>query len=447
VKLLSLFLVPLSACALCTTAAATVVGTNVIAQPVTPERISALPSGQRKAWRKYLAQSEKQKQIDKATLQTEMKAANVTESKPAPEGRNASGLYLASDRAADWYTSADAVRIATNVVSFQIADGGWSKNIDMTSNPRQPGNRYDTDNLNRYPDPTDFDKPVDDNWHYLATLDNDSTTTQIIFLAHVTAALLAAHREADAAPFQAAVERGVEYLLASQYPNGGWPQVWPLEGGYHDAITINDDAMLHAIEVLSAAAAPTGDYRYLPPTVRRRAAAAAARGMNCLLKFQIEENGARTVWAQQYDALTLAPTSARNYEMASLASGESVTIVEYLMSLPQPTPAEVAGAHAAAAWFTKTEIFGFRYGSGDFRGDRTNPDGRRLVAVAGAGPIWSRYYQIGTDKPIFGDRDKTIHDDVNEISRERRNGYSWYNAAGVALLGDYKTWARSHPKP
>jgi len=447
VKLLSLFLVPLSACALCTTAAATVVGTNVIAQPVTPERISALPSGQRKAWRKYLAQSEKQKQIDKATLQTEMKAANVTESKPAPEGRNASGLYLASDRAADWYTSADAVRIATNVVSFQIADGGWSKNIDMTSNPRQPGNRYDTDNLNRYPDPTDFDKPVDDNWHYLATLDNDSTTTQIIFLAHVTAALLAAHREADAAPFQAAVERGVEYLLASQYPNGGWPQVWPLEGGYHDAITINDDAMLHAIEVLSAAAAPTGDYRYLPPTVRRRAAAAAARGMNCLLKLQIEENGARTVWAQQYDALTLAPTSARNYEMASLASGESVTIVEYLMSLPQPTPAEVAGAHAAAAWFTKTEIFGFRYGSGDFRGDRTNPDGRRLVAVAGAGPIWSRYYQIGTDKPIFGDRYKTIHDDVNEISRERRNGYSWYNAAGVALLGDYKTWARSHPKP
>jgi PelA/Pel-15E family pectate lyase len=447
VKLLSLCLIPLSICALCTTAAATVIGTNVIAQPVTPERISALPSGQRKTWRKYLAQSEKQKQIDKATLQAEMKAANATESKPAPQGRNAAGLYLAPDRTADWYARADAVRIATNVVSFQIADGGWSKNIDMTSNPRQPGNRYDTDNLNRYPDPTDFDKPVDDNWHYLATLDNDSTTTQIIFLAHVTAALLAAHREADAAPFQAAVERGVEYLLASQYPNGGWPQVWPLEGGYHDAITINDDAMLHAIEVLSAAAAPTGDYRYLPPTVRRRAAAAAARGMNCLLKLQIEENGARTVWAQQYDALTLAPTSARNYEMASLASGESVTIVEYLMSLPQPTPAEVAGAHAAAAWFTKTEIFGFRYGSGDFRGDRTNPDGRRLVAVAGAGPIWSRYYQIGTDKPIFGDRDKTIHDDVNEISRERRNGYSWYNAAGVALLGDYKTWARSHPKP
>ncbi|MGB6544374.1 MAG: pectate lyase [Candidatus Acidiferrales bacterium] len=442
----SMFLISLAACALSAPAAATVIGTNVIAQPVTPQRIATLPAAQQKAWRQYLARSEKQKALDKATLQAEMKSANVTESKLAPQGRNAYGMYLSTSQSADYYASAYAIRIATNVVSFQIADGGWSKNIDMTSNPRVPGGRYDTDNLNRYPDPTDFDKPVDDTWHYLATLDNDATTTQIIFLAHVTTALLAANRAADAQPFRASVARGVQYLLASQYPNGGWPQVWPLEGGYHDAITINDDAMLHAIEVLHSAADPAGDYNYLPPALRRRAAAAADHGMKCLLSLQIQENGARTAWAQQYDALTLAPTSARNYEMASIASGESSTIVQYLMSLPQPTPAEVAAVHAAAAWFTKTEIFGFRYGSGDFRADRANSDGRKLVAVAAAGPIWSRYYQIGTDKPIFGDRDKTIHDDVNEISRERRNGYSWYNADGIALLATYKTWAATHPQ-
>jgi PelA/Pel-15E family pectate lyase len=446
-RLHSLLLIPLAACALCASAAASVIGTNVIAQPVTPERVATLPRAQQKAWREYLARSEKQKAVDKAALQQEMKAANVTDSKLAPARPNAFGLYLSPDRTPDWYTGADAVRIATNVVSYQLADGGWSKNIDMTSGPRPPGGRYDTDNLNRYPDPTDFDKAVDDHWHYLATLDNDATTTQIVFLAHVATALLAANRAAGAQPFTAAVQRGVGYLLASQFPNGGWPQVWPLEGGYHDAITINDDADLHAIEVLHDAADPAGDYNYLPTPLRRRAAAASNRGMNLLLNLQIEEHGARTAWAQQYDALTLAPTSARNYEMASIASGESATIVEYLLQLPHPTPAEVAAVHAAAAWFTKTEIFGFRYGSGDPRGDRTSPDGRRLMAVAGAGPIWSRYYQIGTDKPIFGDRDKTIHDDVNEISRERRNGYSWYNTEGVALLAAYKAWAPSHPQP
>lgn len=216
-------------------AAATVIGTNVIAQPVTPERVNTLPRNQRKAWREYLAASEKQKQIDKDTLQAEMKAANVTESKPAPMGFNARTLPL--DKPAGWYTGADALRIANNVVSYQLADGGWSKNINMALHPRAPGDRYDTDNLNRYPDPADFDKPVDEHWHYLATLDNDATYTQIVYLAHVTSALLKANRAADAAPLQAAVLRGVQYLLASQFPNGGWPQVWPLEGGYHDAIT------------------------------------------------------------------------------------------------------------------------------------------------------------------------------------------------------------------
>jgi PelA/Pel-15E family pectate lyase len=101
--------------------------------------------------------------------------------------------------------------------------------------------------------------------------------------------------------------------------------------------------------------------------------------------------------------------------------------------------------HAACAWFSKVEIMGFRFGSGNFMANRRDPNGRQLVAVAGAGPIWARYYQIGTDKPIFGDRDKTIHDDVNELSLERRNGYSWYNSEGIAALNEYKTWAQTHP--
>ena len=61
-----------------------------------------------------------------------------------------------------------------------------------------------------------------------------------------------------------------------------------------------------------------------------------------------------------------------------------------------------------------------------------------------ARPIWSRSYQIGTDRSIFGDRDKTIHNDVNELSRERRNGYAWFNSAGNSVLAQFKSWARLH---
>ena len=424
---------------------ASVIGMNVIAKPVTRERIATLPKKQQKAWLEYLDHSEKQKAIDKQTLADEQKAAGNTSPKHASGGR---GMFaLRGDHPAEWWTSDDALKAARNIVTYQLADGGWSKNIDMVSKPRAPGDLYDADNENRFPDTADFDKPVDANWHYLATLDNDSTWMQIRFLAKVTSALLAAHRDADAAPLRASVDRGVEYLLDSEYPNGGWPQVWPLEGGYHDAITINDDAMTHAVEILHDVATGAPDYLFVSDSLKKRAGPAADRGIDCLLKLQIVENGVKTAWAQQYDALTLEPTSARNYEMASLTSDESFPVVEFLMSLPDPNAAEVAAVHAACAWFTKVEIMGYRYGSGNFMADRASPGGRKLMAVEGAGPIWARYYQIGTDKPIFGDRDKTIHDDVNELSLERRNGYSWFNTAGVALLAQYKTWTQAHPLP
>src|SRR6202042_3525682 len=160
----------------------------------------------------------------------------------------------------------------------------------------------------------DFDKPVDASWHYIATLDNDSTWMQIRFLAHVTTALLAAHRETDAAPLRSAVERGVEYLLAAQYPNGGWPQVWPLEGGYHDAITINDGAMTETLETLERTASGDAEYAFVPAEVRKRAPGVVDKGLARPVAAQIVQKGVRTAWAQQHDALTLVPVSARNYE-------------------------------------------------------------------------------------------------------------------------------------
>lgn len=425
-------------------ASAKVIGTNVIAQSVTQVRVLAtVPRKEQKAWLAYLQKSEKQQANDKLALKNEENAAGIADPKYAPHGF---GRAMRIPHPESWYISPQALQIAHNVVSYQVPDGGWSKNIDMVSVPRVPGNRYDSNNLDQFSEPGDFDAPLDPNWNYIATLDNDTTWSQIRFLAHVVTALLAAHRDADAAPFRAAVQRGVEYLLNSQYPNGGWPQVWPLEGLYHDAITQNDDAMLHAIEILRSVSDRSPDYKFLPRSLEKRSGVAAARGIQCLLKLQIVENGVKTVWADQYDPLTLKPTSARNYEMAALTSGESASIVQFLMKFQNPTPQATAAVRDAAAWFKEVEIFGYRYGSGNFLADRRSPAGRKLEKDPGAGPIWARFYQIGTNKPIFGDRDKTIHDDVNDLSRERRNGYAWYNDQGIAVLAQFEAWEKSHPE-
>jgi PelA/Pel-15E family pectate lyase len=44
---------------------------------------------------------------------------------------------------------------------------------------------------------------------------------------------------------------------------------------------------------------------------------------------------------------------------------------------------------------------------------------------------------------LFGDRDKSIHDDVNEISFERRRGYAWFTDKGKAVLNEFERWKNS----
>ena len=72
------------------------------------------------------------------------------------------------------------------------------------------------------------------------------------------------------------------------------------------------------------------------------------------------------------------------------------------------------------------------------------PEGSHLEPKEGAGPIWARYYSISTGLPIFGDRDKTIHDNANELSAERRNGYAWYSAGPQQALDAYAAWSKAN---
>jgi PelA/Pel-15E family pectate lyase len=44
-----------------------------------------------------------------------------------------------------------------------------------------------------------------------------------------------------AAQIQAAFDKGFDFLIGAQYPNGGWPQFYPNPEGYHRHITYNDE--------------------------------------------------------------------------------------------------------------------------------------------------------------------------------------------------------------
>lgn len=414
-------------------ASSTVVGTNTPAESITRERIAKLPPVGRGAWLEYLERSERQRQADKSAFQAELKHAGIAVPTEPSHGFSTRSMPL--DREAQWYASAEALHIADNIVSFQTPAGGWGKNFDLSNGPRKPGERYAPSNVSRYISPGDFDAPKDPEWNYIGTIDNNATITQIAFLARV----ISAKGVAKNSPYLASFLHGVRYLLAAQFPNGGWPQVWPLEGGYHDAITYNDNAMVQVMELMLSIAEGRDGYAFVSAEMRSQAEAAYKRALRCVFATQLTSAGRLTVWAQQYDALTLKPTSARNYEMPAECSSESDDILMMLMDdLPHPNAQQQRTIRAVAAWLKKTAIYGQIYGP--------TANGRGLTPKQGAGPIWARYYQIDTDKPIFGDRDKSIHDDLNELSSERRNGYGWFSSDPQIALDRFEKWSQQHPE-
>jgi PelA/Pel-15E family pectate lyase len=409
--------------------AAAVVGTSQPAEALTKARVnSVLPAKERQPWLDYLDRSEKQRAADRAALAAERKGLAAIPEVPR-EGRG----MIPLDRDPSWYASPEALHIADVIVSFQTPAGGWSKNMNMATTPRAKGQTYAANNLSHYLIPGDFDDPADHDWNYVGTLDNDATTTQLRYLAMVCAQLPA--REAE--PYRKSFLKGIHYLLNAQYPNGGWPQVWPLEGGYHDAITFNDNAVTQAAAVLTQLAAHRSPWACdVEHDLCAKASAAVMKSLHVILASQIKVNGKLTAWAQQHDPLTLQPVAGRNFEPAALSTGESADLLMYLMSLPAPSSGVRAAIDAGIGWLKSTAIYGYTYG-----GTRGDPAGRTLKPVEGAGPIWPRFISIQMGKPIFGDRDKTIHDNVSELTFERRNGYAWYSAGPKNVMDAYEKWS------
>ncbi len=440
-----------------------VVGTSRPAESITPARVATLPRAEQTSWLDYLAASDRQRAADKAVLAAERQG--LSSIPPAPkEAFSARTMPLHRDAA--YYATAEASGIASNILSFQLPSGGWSKNLDLSAGPRLKGQSWMANNLSKYLGPDDFDQPADPNWNYAGTLDNDATNTELRYLARVQAA----HPGHDGDPFRAAYLRGVDYLLHAQFPNGGWPQVWPLEGGYHDAITFNDSAVTESADILHETAEAQGDYAFVPAALRPRAAAAAERAIAIILRCQVVIAGRRTIWAQQHDALTLVPVAGRNFEPAALSAGESSDVLLFLMQLPHPSPAIRASIDAGIAWLKANAIYGQAFVGGrlpgspsssapssEVSGAAKSPDGianrtpaapvtrptpRHLEAQPGAGPIWPRYTSLQTGKPVFGDRDKSIHDNVDDLTVERRNGYAWYSPGPKEALDAYVSYTQ-----
>jgi PelA/Pel-15E family pectate lyase len=318
-----------------------------------------------------------------------------------------------------WYQTDEAARIADQVLLYQKDTGGWEKNLDMAAILTQKEKE------------TLAAKKSDISE---TTIDNKATYTQIAYLGKVITGSLAKTTPPNNFPkYKEAFNKGVDYLLASQYENGGFPQFFPLQKDYSRHITFNDDAMIGVLKLLREIAKKKEDYLFVDEARRLKSEKAVAKAMPVLLKTQVEIRGVKTVWAAQYDEITLKPAAARKFEPISMTAGESVGIVRFLMLDSTPDQATIDAIESAVNWFRANKL-------SDIRWERKSRE-NIVIKDKNAPPIWARFYQIETMKPIFIGRDAIIKYDVSEIERERRNGYAWYVSEPNELLEkDYPKW-------
>lgn len=291
----------------------------------------------------------------------------------------------------------------------QLESGGWDYRIDFE--PRQLARSYLRADAGRLA-PAEVQKRRN-----VSTFDDDNTQSAIRFLMAFTQT---ANDRDDAAmrEIRATMEYGLRKMVEAQYPNGAWPQRW--DGKSHDAAqypvqparfpdeypreypktnyaghyTLNDDTQRDCILTMLDAHRRLGRPEYL---------AAARKGGDFLILAQLP--APQPAWAQQYNA-AMEPAWARAFEPPAVCTAESVGVIRTLIHLYVETGNEkyLKPIPAAVEWFNRSAI---RPG------------------------VWARLYEMKTNRPIYGDRDGMIHYTLEELSEERRTGYSWQGDYGV----------------
>ena len=277
-----------------------------------------------------------------------------------------------------WFASPEGRAATANILSWHAPVGGWPKNID-TSQPFKG-------------DPAKLK----------GTFDNGATTGELRFLAR-------AFRATSDARYRQAVLDAASTTSSkpSTRPAAGRSPIRPAS-----TITATSPSTTApwSASWSSSATSPLPGLR-LRRSARRKAAARQAfdRGIDCILKCQVIVNGKPTVWCAQHDEMDLRPRPARSYELASFSGGESAGILLLLMCLERPSPEVRRAIEAGAQWYESAK----RSPAAVVK----EGNGHKVVSDPAAPPLWARFYDIETGRPIFCRSRR--HDEVR-LGRDRR---------------------------
>ncbi|WNH11216.1 pectate lyase [Thalassobellus suaedae] len=321
------------------------------------------------------------------------------------------------------YDESDYTKIADNIIRFQRNNGGWPKNYDMRA-------ILTSEQINH----------VVKTKHILeTTFDNATTFTHIYYLAQVyTATKIEKYKDAFL--------KGLDFIFKAQYSNGGWPQYYPLKNNYSRYITFNDEVYMGIMNLLKKIIDNDLNFIFVDKKLKKKVILAYNKGLDCILKMQIVNQGKLTVWCQQHNEIDLSPAWARAFEPPSICNKESASVVLFLMNINNPNDDIIQSIQSAVKWFADSKIYNTRVESFkivpvESKFKTINYD-RKVVIDSSAPPIWTRYCELDTGRPLFCDRNSKYLYAMAEVSQERRNGYAWYTYAPQVVLDEYSEWQK-----
>jgi PelA/Pel-15E family pectate lyase len=327
------------------------------------------------------------------------------------------------------YQPHQITEIADNLLLYQRDNGGWIENRDPA----------------RILDAAEKAALLTEKAQPRGSFDNRNIYSQIEYLA-------AAFGQIRKAAYRDAAARGLDYALAQQVAScGGWPHTVPGTSNYHGYITIADEVTSGLLRLLRKISAGTEPFAYVDAATRARTAAALDRGDQCVLKLQVLQKGKRTGWAGQYDPATLQPAMGRAFELPSIVSQETVEMLRYLMSIGQPSPAQIESIESAVAWLRRSQLSGVRLEKVTLEKPvqyqfHVATFDYRLVDDAHAPPLWARFYDLDDNSVVLANRDSVRVKNLSDVHPERRSGYAWFGTWPAALLNEeYPAW-RAHQR-